>query len=210
VKRPRGAHAGLWRPPLNASTLVQDRATNAMRHREYSHPALVEFADVAAAFCRVVTNEEPRRAEEQLDALHQLLPHLYAAALRLPDLAVLFDDTHTDPQAPTSARLNVEPPLGLAPLAEFLGPRRFYREVHNPYAAASEGEVTGDIIDDLADIYAALERGLMQWRSGATGNALWEWRFSFETHWAEHATSALRAIFALSAWSDVSWPTGAR
>jgi len=32
---------------------------------------------------------------------------------------------------------------------------------------------------------------------------------AFEIHPGEHATSALRAIFALSAWPDVPWPTGA-
>jgi hypothetical protein len=41
-------------------------------------------------------------------------------------------------------------------------------------------------------------------RRGPVGMA-----FNFQIHWAEHATSALRAIFALSAWRDVPWPTGA-
>ena len=94
-------------------------------------------------------------------------------------------------------------------LANLLGLRRFYREVFDPYAEPTDGEVTGDIIDDLNDIYRDLRRGLAYWRDGQTGNALREWRFDFQIHWGKHATSALRAVFALSAWRDVPWPTGA-
>jgi hypothetical protein len=87
--------------------------------------------------------------------------------------------------------------------------RRFYREVFDPWAEPTVGEVTGDIIDDLGDIYRDLRRGLVHWQDGNLADALWEWRFNFQIHWGEHATSALRALFVLSAWHDVPWPAGA-
>jgi len=179
-----------------------------MRTPDYAHPALADFAVIASSFCSVVANLERRTPDAQLDAIHQLLPRAYGAALRLPDTSVLFegeDNSAHDTDSPL--RASVKPPPGLIQLADFLGTRRFYREIFDPYADASEPEVIGDIIDDLGDIYADLERGLIQWRSGASGEALWEWRFNFETHWAEHATSALRAIFALSAWNNIPRPT---
>ena len=181
-----------------------------MRTREYSHPALSEFAAIAAAFCEAVANVDHRTPEAQLGKIHRLLPLAYSAALQLPDTSVLFN-THDDSadQEPNAARLAFPPPQGLDQLATFLGMRRFYREVFDPYAEPADGEVAGDIIGDLADIYCDLQRGLVHWRSGTSGEALWEWRFNFQAHWAEHATSALRAIFALSAWNDVPWPTGA-
>ena len=181
-----------------------------MRTREYSHPALTEFAAIAGAFCKAIADVDHRTPEAQLDQIHRLLPRTYLAALQLPDTSVLFDD-HDDSveREPDAAHPVLAPPQGLDQLANFLGKRRFYREVFDPYAELSDGEVTGDIIDDLGDIYRDLQRGLVHWQSGRSGEALWEWRFNFQIHWAEHATSALRAIFALSAWNDVPWPTGA-
>jgi hypothetical protein len=181
-----------------------------MRTHEYSHPALTEFAAIAGAFCEAIANVDRRTPQAQLDQIHRLLPRAYSAALQLPDTAVLFDDgDDSAAREPPAAQSAIAPPPGLSQLAGLLGPRRFYREVFDPYAESSDGEVTGDIIDDLGDIYRDLQRGLVHWQSGTPGDALREWRFNFQIHWAEHATSALRAIFALSAWNDVPWPTGA-
>ncbi|HMR04203.1 MAG TPA: DUF5063 domain-containing protein [Polyangiaceae bacterium] len=183
-----------------------------MRTREYSHPALTEFATIAGAFCRVVENRDQMTPELQLNEIHRLLPRAYFAALELPDTSVLFDDGDDDDSRepePEPAHLPVTLPPGLDRLAEFLSLHRFYREVFDPYAESTEGEVTGDLIDDLGDIYVDMHAGLVHWRNGETGHALWEWRFNFQIHWAEHATSALRAIFALSAWHAFPWPAGA-
>jgi hypothetical protein len=180
-----------------------------MRTREYSHPALTEFATIASAFCEAVANVGRRTPEAQLDQIHRLLPRTYSAALELPDTSVLFDDNDNHAARDSvAAPLTIAPPEGLDQLANFLGLRRFYREVFDPYAEPSDAEVTGDLIDDFSDIYRDLQRGLVHWQSGMSGEALWEWRFNFQIHWAEHAMSALRAIFALSAWNDVPWPTG--
>lgn len=97
-------------------------------------------------------------------------------------------------------------PEALSALADHLGPRRFYREVFDPYSEPSESEVTGDLIDDFFDIHHDLSSGLAEWRRGNPVGALWEWRFGFETHWGEHITSAMRALFALSAWHEIGWP----
>ena len=182
-----------------------------MRTREYSQPALTEFAALAAAFCETVVNVDQLTPEAQLDRVHRLLPQLYSAALQLPDPSVLDDDMDDSvvEREPDAADSVIAPPPDLSQLSGLLGVRRFYREVFNPYADPGEAEVTGDIIDDLSDIYTDLHRGLGRWRSGAPGDALWEWRFNFQIHWAEHVTSALRALFALSAWRAVPWPTGA-
>ena len=52
-----------------------------MRTREYSHPALAEFAALAAAFCETVVNVDHKTPEAQLDRIHRLLPQVYSAAL---------------------------------------------------------------------------------------------------------------------------------
>src|SRR5215216_1641331 len=144
-----------------------------MRTREYSHPALTEFAAIAGAFCEAVANVDHRTPEAQLDQIHRLLPRAYLAALQLPDTSVLFDDHDDSPERkPGPTHPVIAPPPGFDQLANFLGMRRFYREVFDPYAEPSDGEGTGDIIDDLGDIYRDLQRGLVHWQSGAPGEAL--------------------------------------
>jgi hypothetical protein len=50
------------------------------------------------------------------------------------------------------------------------------------------------ITDDIGDIYRDLRRGLYQADSGRPDEAVWEWRFSFETHWGSHVTNAIRVM----------------
>ena len=45
---------------------------------------------------------------------------------------------------------------------------------------------TGDAIDDLLDIYGDISTGLVYWKSGNIDEALWHWRFSYDTHWGKH------------------------
>jgi hypothetical protein len=52
--------------------------------------------------------------------------------------------------------------------------------------------------DDLADIYRDLRASLLGDPARIqTNDALWDLRFSFETHWGQHAVSALAAMQAL-------------
>jgi hypothetical protein len=54
--------------------------------------------------------------------------------------------------------------------------------------------------DDLLIIYRDVQSGLYEWDK-ATGpqklDIIWEWEFGFETHWGEHATNAIRALYWL-------------
>ena len=167
-----------------------------------SDPALSAFAGLAEAFCARL-EDAASRPEELLDAVHRLLPRLYAGALQLPPTSTLDED------AGSSGSGSFGSPAGLAGLRAFLGDRIFYREIFNPYSNADdEEEVTGDLIDDLGDIHRDLMSGLLHWRAGRAGHALWQWRFNFEIHWGEHATSALRALYGLSHWRGIPWPEG--
>jgi hypothetical protein len=190
-----------------------------MRNREYTHAAIAAFAPIAEALCHAIAADDTSSPDARLKAIHELLPQAYAAALRLPSTTVLFDEEESSTEegegdSPSGSALpergpKAGPLAGLAALEHLLGPRRFYREVFDPYSEPNNPEVTGDIIDDLSDLHDDLAAGLMEWRKGNPGEALWRWRFSFESHWGEHVTSALRALFALSAWHEVPWPAGA-
>lgn len=58
----------------------------------------------------------------------------------------------------------------------------------------TDDSVTGDLHDDLADIFGEIWGGLELPRSGHTIEALSHWVDSYFYHWEHHASSALRAI----------------
>lgn len=184
-----------------------------MGNRNESHPTLARFSVLAAQFCALFESGAQPPPEEQLRSLHQLLPQLYSAALALPNAHVVFADDAAASTTPLKEPASATAPLVESAhlfdgLAEHLGLRRFYREVFDAYADPSDPEVMGDLIDDVEDIHHDLLKGLVAFRAGNFDEALWSWRLSFRSHWGEHATSALRALFALSAWRDVPWPVG--
>jgi hypothetical protein len=54
--------------------------------------------------------------------------------------------------------------------------------------------VEGSLADDIADIYRDLRDGFVAYDSGDVGEAVWNWRTEFDSHWGRHAA---RAIYAL-------------
>ena len=68
-----------------------------------------------------------------------------------------------------------------------------YWQVFDPSDQASL--VASSLADDLADIYRELRGGLEALRSGAApDDVMFEWRTSFDIHWATHAVGALSAL----------------
>lgn len=71
----------------------------------------------------------------------------------------------------------------------------FYRVVFDPHHLdATEDPVFGNLSDDLADIYRDLADGLSMAEAGHIVDACREWSFSYQAHWARHASHALVAI----------------
>jgi len=73
-------------------------------------------------------------------------------------------------------------------------PFQYYWEIFKPVTLQPEQPGCGDITEDLADIYSDVKDGLLFFESGMVPAALWHWRRTFEAHWGEHATSAMRAL----------------
>lgn len=73
-------------------------------------------------------------------------------------------------------------------------PFQYYSEFFRPIAEPPEEPVTGDLADDLMDIYIDLKNGLRYYDVGRISDAVFEWAFSFGVHWDRHATGALRVL----------------
>ena len=63
--------------------------------------------------------------------------------------------------------------------------------------------MTGDAIDDLADIVLALKEILWRWQNTSIEDALWNYRFTFETHWGTHLRDLQRYVHDLM--SESGW-----
>jgi hypothetical protein len=104
---------------------------------------------------------------------------LYTAAVELP---------HVEPPSGSAEPPSPEPPEGWAGFEKL----DIYWEVFDPYELAEP--VAGSLSDDILDVYRDVLRGLRQWEGGDYAAAVWGWRFSFESHWGDHAVDALRAL----------------
>ena len=78
-----------------------------------------------------------------------------------------------------------------------------YARVFDPFVLPPEEPVVGSIADDVADIYADVVGGLIEYEAGRTAQAVWEWGFQLRSHWGRHATDA---IYALHIWlTENAW-----
>lgn len=147
------------------------------------------FAKLAERYVDLIERHDELSLSAFVSDAHPLVVDLDRAALDLPAVdpseADLPDQLTSDEWARLFESLRCK-----------FGQRDWYTEMFDPYAQ-DDTPVPHSLSDDLTDIYRDVRHGLSGWRGGRTDDAVWEWRFSFETHWGRHATSALRALHAL-------------
>lgn len=139
------------------------------------------FARLAEEFCAWAEAPAGLADDEALKA-HSYLARLYAAALELPRSDLGFQG-----DAPNEAAWQVVyRRFGALPL-------NYYSAV-DPLTVPGTEFLTGDLADDLADIWSDITAGLVLYRLGKPEDAGVEWRSRFDAHWAQHATEALVAL----------------
>ena len=73
-------------------------------------------------------------------------------------------------------------------------PFNYYGDVDEPQKIPPSNPTTGDLADDLADIYRDIKEGLSLAEADHLPEAMYSWRESFRTHWGRHASSAIRVL----------------
>lgn len=141
-------------------------------------PATAAFVRAAYDLCELVEKAGDLPLRERLNGARRVLLPLYAAATELPDAA-----KSTEKDAPA-----YPVPENWSGFAE----HDDYWEVFDPYQQSAP--VGGWLSDDVLDVYRDVRRGLWFWEKNEIADAVWEWRFSFESHWGDHAIDALRAL----------------
>jgi hypothetical protein len=167
-------------------TRNQSRQASAARFSEQAR-AFIAWADGSAS-------DEPMTARI---ALRSVLA-LYAAALALPQPWSVGVNTQDAPAAPEPERLQAVRHRAAAV------PLQHYGEIFSPLLVPPEPPVVGDLADDLADTYRDVALGQALYEAGRCDDAIWQWGSSFQTHWGQHAASAIRALHCYLSQEDPS------
>ncbi len=149
--------------------------------------AAASFADVAARFCALI-DQPPASGLALIRQLGRLIPELIFRASQLPDV-----DAEDDGLLQRVRELE-ESQRRYESLKTLLGDLDLYWEVFDPTVQSEP--IHGTVADDLAGIYTDLQAGLadVALNGGVTSEAVWDWRFTYESHWGHHAIDCLRTI----------------
>jgi hypothetical protein len=145
-----------------------------------------EFAESAVAFCAWCEAPPAGPSDTASLEVRLLLARLYLSALSLP--GVEWPDSPDGERPSDEQRKSIWPKLATLPIS-------LYNVFFTP-SQLTDTPCVGDLTDDLQDIYCDLKQGLWLFDQGHHQAAVWQWHFSFETHWAHHATDALHALQA--------------
>lgn len=136
-------------------------------------------------------------AAPSLRELHGLLAELQAAACRLPsDVGEQNLTTEDGPRADQK-----DAALLAKRICEKL-PVNAYCVVFDAINAQDREPVVETLDNDISDIYADLRDGILRYEAGRYGDALWEWQFSYWSHWGRHLTHAQTAVYSCLAFGS--------
>lgn len=168
-----------------------------------------KFRDVANTFLQAVDARDSFTREQFLEKLEACLPALYSAVLRLfaEDLEHVHEDEVSEEEEAYTEKEKkiwrehsaihdrVYFPLYRS-LREKFGTVDVYWNVWD--STKREAAFEGVLADDIADIYVDLKRDLWLAEAGLPLNeVVWDTCLSFQSHWGQHLTAALKAIYDL-------------
>ena len=143
------------------------------------------FYETAKRFCDWAESDSSDESATIHSTL-KLLSALYHQALLLPEPA---------PENPVEKNESIAKLDSKKIYQKFSKlPFQFYFDTFNPVTDKPEEPITGDVADDLMDIYIDLKEGILLYEQDKTCDAVFQWQSSFKFHWGRHAVSALRAL----------------
>ena len=152
--------------------------------------SVIDFIEIATKYCQLIENVDNKTQTQFLQEVFVLLPQLCVCGIRLPE-------TH-ELSAYKIPEISNEQWNDLSTFGQKLEGRDFYWEISDPYKENHE-PMGGLLSDDFLGIYRDIKPGLQNWEKTNEDterhDIIWEWKFSFETHWGEHSTSAFRVLY---------------
>ncbi len=152
-----------------------------------------EFRDDALAFCRFVDSWRVNAVPQPFTTLLRLLSALAKSAISIPTVLV-------EKECAESCRIDHEAwtiiAADLRDLTESAAAR-----LMQEYEGDLDAQVRASMLwDDLADIYRDLRDSLDLYALGGPeqiAEAVWQWRFGYESHWGAHLMRALLTVYEI-------------
>ena len=147
--------------------------------------------NAARQFCTFIETEDKLTKTEFLRLTETHLVTLYSYGRHLPSVHLQVNKDYESAIEDSVMKALLKSIGNRVPIS-------YYWVVLNPVDINNSAETgTGDLIDDLGDIYRDLKCALIVFDiedSTAKENAIWTFKFDFDYHWKEHCIEALSAI----------------
>ena len=157
-----------------------------------SKDTYILYRDRVAKFCAAVEDGSESRSDSLLTVRNALVD-LYATFLQWTELP----DANF-PDLPT--RFTHEQWATMEKKIERYTRKNFFWFCYEPFTSPPEEPVCSSLSDALADIWRDLKPGLLLLQEDEekwADSVFWEWKFSFDTHWGDHAVDSIWAIHKL-------------
>ena len=140
-----------------------------------------EFLQSALHYCNLIdlfnTNDEVNKLNKLLVSLSDL----YSKALLILEVEPIHEQV---------ASFDFSIPQVI------FEPHEIYWEVFEPYHL--DEPVCGSLTDDILDIYGDVKEGILLYERNEHIEAIWHWKFNFDTHWGHHAVDAIRVLHSVN------------
>jgi hypothetical protein len=157
---------------------------------------VLDFIEVATQYCEIIEGRESRTKIKLLKEAFILFPQLCLYGMKLPEIE-RFNYYDYSELTEISDKMWSEV---YTSLKHKLKRWDYYKEMSDPYNKKVKISMYGILSCDLSEIYEDIKLGLMAWENATPARKLsiiWNWKFGFEHHWGDHATSAFRALYSL-------------
>lgn len=158
----------------------------------YESDQIQQFLSQANHFCDLIESEKDDEPIKFLNEIQKVLLKLYVHANELPEIELEENENfQNDLSQQSIKKINI---------SDRIGKYGIYWEMHDPIFPKDKKPVCGSLMDDLGDIYGDIKRNLLILNlknDNALEEALWDLKFSFETHWGHHLIDTLRALHYL-------------
>ncbi|MBG9378824.1 DUF5063 domain-containing protein [Panacibacter sp. DH6] len=153
--------------------------------------AFQNFVESARHFCLLIETHQSDNPKEFLQTIKRHLSALYALGLDIPHIYLTSDLDLSVDLSDTEKKT----------IRQFISDRvpfSYYWIVLNPVDMKNLADLgTGDLLDDLEDIYCDIKCGLIMLDKddfNAKENGVWKLKFDYDSHWSTHCIEALQVI----------------
>ena len=152
-----------------------------------------EFIDVVTKYVHLIDSRNKLSGIKILQQSFILLPQMCLCGMKLPDIHRMSD--YELPKKDVKEFFEI-----YNSIQSKIKRNDVYHQVFDPFNTDDIQLTSISISNDLSEVYQDINQGLREWESASADDRrriIWDWKFGFENHWGNHATSAFKALYWL-------------